>query len=105
MFELVSAIFENLNAIAQGSIQGAINGVESILGKGLTLGIDLLAQILGLGKLTNAVNDAIDKIRKKLQNAIDKMVKFIRDKLGINKDNNQGQQGNQAIKVNKIADR
>ena len=43
--------------------------------------------------MTNAVNDAIDKIRTKLQNAIDKMVKFIRDKLGINKDNNQGQQG------------
>ena len=64
MFELVSAIFENLNAMHKGSIQGAINGVESILGKGLTLGIDLLAQVLGLGKLTNAVNDAIDKIRK-----------------------------------------
>ena len=92
MFELVSAIFENLNAIAQGSIQGAINGVESVLGKGLTLGIDLLARILGLGKLTNAVNDAIDKIRKNCKMPLIRW-SIYQVQTGINKRQNQGQQG------------
>ena len=49
--------------IATGALQGAMNGIESALAKMLPLGIELLANLVGLGKLDDALKKASTILR------------------------------------------
>ena len=86
-----------MSAIVQGSLDGAINKVESVLAGALPLGIELLAKLLGLSKVDDAVQSAIDEVKETIDNGIDSAIEWIRDTVGLNKKNadnaNQPEQG------------
>ena len=90
LFDLVKVFTESLEAVAKGALQGAMNGVEGVLARMLPLGIDLLARVIGLNKVSNAVNSGVDKIKTKADTAIDGFIEWLRDKVGVGNGSSDG---------------
>jgi hypothetical protein len=63
--------------IAAGNIGPAANRVETTMAGLLTLVISFLARIAGLGKVSDAVTNLINKIRAPIDKALDKVVEWI----------------------------
>src|SRR5207249_2746088 len=68
---------DSISAIARGVITDAANKVESTLAGLLTLAISFLARLVGLGKVSDAVINIINKIRAPIDKALDKVVEWI----------------------------
>ena len=90
--DLINAILDSITAIAEGSLGKAAQLVESSMAKSLPVIISFLANLLGLGNISQKVQDIIQKIRKPIEKAInwiiDKVVKISRKlskKLGLQK--------------------
>lgn len=87
-------IIDSLANIAKGAIGKAITKVESTLAGMLTLAINFLAKFAKLDKISKVIKNIIDKIRKPISKAVDKVVmwlknkakKFIRSAAGVPKD-------------------
>jgi hypothetical protein len=77
---VVAALIDGIAAIAAGNIGPASAKVESVLAKGLSLAINFLANFAGLGNVSKKVIEIINKIRKPVDNALDKLVTWIVDK-------------------------
>lgn len=77
---VVAALIDGIAAIAAGNIGPASAKVESVLAKGLSLAINFLANFAGLGNVSKKVIEIIEKIRKPVDNALDKLVTWIVDK-------------------------
>jgi Domain of unknown function (DUF4157) len=75
--QVAAAFIDSLSAIANGVIAAAANKVESTLGGLLTLVISFLARLVGLGKVSDAVKNIIDKIRAPIDKALDKVIDWI----------------------------
>ncbi len=69
--ELISAIIDGIAEIARGGIAGAAKLIEDALAKALPIVIGFLASLLGIGDLSKKVQGLIEKIRAKIDKAID----------------------------------
>lgn len=80
IIQVVTAFIDSIVAIAAGNITAAANRVEKILAGLLALSISFLAGFLGLGKVTDKIKSVIEKIRAKVDTAIDKVIAWIVEK-------------------------
>lgn len=77
---VVAALIDGIAAIASGNIGPASAKVESVLAQGLSLAINFLANFAGLGNVSKKVIEVINKIRKPVDSALDKLVNWVVDK-------------------------
>jgi hypothetical protein len=77
IMQVAMAFIDSIAAIAGGVIGAAANKVEQTLAGLLTLAISFLARLVGLGKVSDAVKDIINKIRAPIDKALDKVVDWI----------------------------
>ncbi len=77
IFQVAAAFIDSLAAIAAGVIAAAANRVEQTLAGLLTLAISFLARLVGLGKVSDAVTNIINKIRAPIFRALDKVAEWI----------------------------
>ena len=75
--QVAAAFIDSISAIANGIIAAAANKVESTLGGLLTLVISFLARLVGLGKVSDAIKDIVNKIRAPIDKALDRVVDWI----------------------------
>jgi len=75
--QVVAAFIDSISAIANGVITAAANKVETTLGGLLTLVVSFLARLVGLGKVSDAVKDIINKVRDPIDKALDRVVEWI----------------------------
>jgi len=75
--EVVNAIFGAIGPIAFGQLGKAANFVETMLGKGLTLVISFLARFIGLGGIVEKIKNIINKIRKPVDKALNKIIGWL----------------------------
>jgi len=76
IMELVNSIIDSINDIASGSIGNAANAVEKALSKALPVAISFLANLLGLGGISEKIKTIIQKIQSPINKVIDKVVNF-----------------------------
>jgi hypothetical protein len=69
--DLINAILDAIGAIASGSIDQAIKGVENALAKSLPVVISFLASLLGLGGIAGKIQAIFQKLRKPMEKAVD----------------------------------
>ncbi|MEQ9668819.1 eCIS core domain-containing protein [Coleofasciculus sp. G2-EDA-02] len=69
--ELVQAITESIGAIASGSLGQAASLIESALAKALPVAIGFLASLIGVSGLARKVQDVVEGIRKRIDDAIE----------------------------------
>ncbi|MCB0458288.1 MAG: hypothetical protein KDC91_11140, partial [Flavobacteriaceae bacterium] len=72
-----AAIIDSIAAIANGVITAAANKVEQTLAGMLTLAVNFLAKFAGLGKISDAIINIVNKIRAPIDTAMDKIVEWI----------------------------
>ncbi|WP_310601222.1 DUF4157 domain-containing protein [Desulfobulbus sp.] len=72
-----AACIDSLAAIAGGAIEAAANRVEQTMAGLLTLVISFLARQAGLGRVSDAIVDIINKIRQPVDRALDRVVDWI----------------------------
>jgi hypothetical protein len=78
---LVAAFIDSMSALAGGVVASAANRIESVLATGLSLAISFLANFAGLGNVSKKVIEIVNKIRQPVDKALDKLVKWIVDKV------------------------
>ncbi|MEQ9358015.1 eCIS core domain-containing protein [Coleofasciculus chthonoplastes] len=69
--ELVQAITESIGAIASGSLGQAASLIESALAKALPVAIGFLASLIGVSGLARKVQNVVEGIRKRVDDAIE----------------------------------
>ncbi len=75
--EFVDTIIDAAGDIARGGTGGVAEKIEGVLAKLLPLAISFLASILGLGGVGEKVRGIIDKVRKPIHKAMDKVVDVV----------------------------
>jgi hypothetical protein len=75
--QVAASFIDSIAAIANGVISAAASRVEKTLAGLLTLAISFLARLAGLGKVSDAVTNIINKIRQPINKALDKVVAWI----------------------------
>jgi hypothetical protein len=74
ILDFVEAVVNSLFDIATGSIGTAANWIEKALGKMVPILIGFLADLLGLGGISEKIKEFIKKIQDKVDKAIDKAI-------------------------------
>jgi hypothetical protein len=80
IIQMVGNFLGSIAEIAAGNIGAAADALEKGLARALKLVIDFLARFLRLSGITKKIQRAIEKIRGKVDTALDKVVKWIADK-------------------------
>jgi hypothetical protein len=75
--QVVTAFLESIGAIAAGSIGAAASRVERTMAGLLTLVISFLARLVGLGKVSDAVVQLVQRVRGPIDRALDRVVAWI----------------------------
>lgn len=75
--QVAAAVIDSLDAIARGVITAAANRVEQTMAGLLTLVISFLARIAGLGRVSDAVTNVINRVRQPIDRALDRVVNWI----------------------------
>ncbi len=103
---LIPAIIEGILALAAGSIAGVAKAIEFGLSKLLPLIINLFAKLIGLGGLSKKVMKIFTMIRKRVDKAIDKLLKKASQagrkllaKMGLGKKKKNGKKDDQTKKL------
>ena len=79
---VLRAFVSGIGSIAAGEIGGAANRVEAALGDLVTVAIDLLARLVGLGGIGQKVRSVIEGVSDKIDKALDAMIDRIGGWLG-----------------------
>ena len=107
--DLANAVLDSIANIASGNIAAAANYVEQTLGKAVPVVIGFLADLIGLGGITDKIKEIIQKIRQPIDKVMGKMVGFVASKAKpiIDKVTKKGQAvaGWAKAKVNQAKDR
>ncbi|MCA1816454.1 MAG: DUF4157 domain-containing protein [Acidobacteria bacterium] len=74
---VVAAYIDSIAAIASGNIGSAANRVETTMAGMLTLVISFLARIAGLGRVSDAVVNIINRVRAPIDRALDRVIDWI----------------------------
>jgi hypothetical protein len=77
IIQVVTAFLNSIVAIAAGNIGAAAAKVESILAGLLSLAISFLAGFVGLGKVTGKIMEVVNKVRAKVDKALDLGVNWV----------------------------
>jgi hypothetical protein len=75
--QVAAAMIDSIAAIASGSLGAAANRVEQTMAGLLTLVISFLARIAGLGRVTDAVTNVVNRVRAPIDRALDRVVDWI----------------------------
>ncbi|MBS1130155.1 MAG: hypothetical protein H6R16_1157 [Proteobacteria bacterium] len=75
--QVAAAFIDSIAAIAGGVIAAAANRVEQTMAGLLTLVISFLARLVGLGRVSDAVTNIINRIRAPIDRALDRVVAWI----------------------------
>jgi hypothetical protein len=75
--QVAAAFIDSISAIASGVIAAAANRVEQTMAGLLTLVISFLARIAGLGRVSDAVTNVINRVRAPIDRALDRVVDWI----------------------------
>lgn len=75
--QVVAAYIDSISAIAAGNIGAAANRVETTMAGLLTLVISFLARIAGLGRVSDAVVNIVNRVRTPVDRALDRVVDWI----------------------------
>ncbi len=68
---LVNAVLNSVSAIASGSVGGAAAAIEGALSAALPVAISFLANLLGLGGISEKIKSIIGKVRAPVEKAVD----------------------------------
>jgi hypothetical protein len=74
---VVGAFIDSISAIANGVIAAAADRVEQTMEGLLTLVISFLARLVGLGRVSDAVVDILNRIRQPIDRALDRVIDWI----------------------------
>ena len=77
----VEAVVNSVHAIATGAVGGAIKWIEQSLARTIPIVIGFLARLIGLGGISQKIRDFIMKVQSKVDQAIDKALKVIVEKV------------------------
>jgi len=77
---VVTSIVNSLSNIVDGKIDAAASKVEHALQLGLTLGLGFLANLAKLGSIAKKVKEILARVRKSIDNGLNKLAKFVADK-------------------------
>jgi len=75
--QVAMAVIDSISAIAAGAIGAAANKVESTLAGLLTLAISFLARLMGLGRVSDAIRNVVERVRAPINAAIDRVIGWI----------------------------
>jgi Domain of unknown function (DUF4157) len=75
--QVAAAYIDAIAAIASGAIGAAANKVEQTMAGLLTLVISFLARLVGLGRVSDAVVNIVNRIRAPIDRALDRVVEWI----------------------------
>ncbi len=75
--QVAAAFIDSIAAIASGVISAAANRVEQTMAGLLTLVISFLARLIGLGRVSDAITNIINRIRQPIDRALDRVVDWI----------------------------
>ena len=75
--QVAAAFIDSIAAIAGGAIGAAANRVEQTMAGLLTLVISFLARLVGLGRVSDAITNIINRIRAPIDRALDRIVAWI----------------------------
>ncbi len=78
--DFVKSVFESVGALARGSLDKAANAVENALARSVPVVISFMASLLGLGGIGKTIRGIIEKIRKPVDSALEKVIGWIADK-------------------------
>ena len=81
ILSFVNSVVDSVAAIAVGQIGGAANYIESSIAKTIPMILSGLAQFLKLGGIAEKIQDTIKKVRAPIDDAIDKGIGFVVDKV------------------------
>ncbi len=77
--QVAASFIDSISAIASGVIATAANRVEQTMAGLLTLVISFLARIAGLGRVSDAVTNIINRVRAPIDRALDRVVAWIQN--------------------------
>lgn len=80
IMQMISNFLGSISEIAAGNIGAAADAMENGLARGLSLVISFLAQLLHLSGVTKKIQEAIQKIRSKVDGVMLKVAKWIAEK-------------------------
>lgn len=75
--QVAAAFIDSIAAIASGVIGAAANRVEQTMAGLLTMVISFLARLMGLGRVSDAITNIINRIRAPIDRALDRVVAWI----------------------------
>ncbi len=75
--EFAESVFDSIAEIAGGNIKRAAIAVENAMAKSVPVIISFLARLIGLGGLSEKIQGIIKKIRRPVDQAIDKVIDWI----------------------------
>lgn len=75
--EFIMSVIDSVAAIAQGNLSGAAQMIENALVRSLPLIIGFLASLLGITGLAQRVQAFIERLRQRIETAIDKLLKWL----------------------------
>lgn len=74
IMDFVEAVINSVHAIATGAIGGAANWIEKSLANMIPILIGFLANLIGLGGISDKIKGFIKKVQDKVDKAIDKVI-------------------------------
>ncbi len=74
IMSLVNAIIDSITSIASGNISAAANFIEQALARAIPVAISFLSSLLGLGNISEKVQEIIQAVRTAVDNAIDRVL-------------------------------
>jgi hypothetical protein len=74
---LVNAVKDSIGNIAAGQIGTAASLIESTLARSLSLTINFLAGLVGLGNVGKYVRDIIERVRERVNAAVNKLIDYV----------------------------
>jgi hypothetical protein len=72
--EFVDSVLDSVESIADGGVGKVAGLIENTLAKMIPLLISFLASLLGLGGIAEKVKEILDKVRKPVSKAVDKVI-------------------------------
>ncbi len=75
--QVARSFIDSIAAIASGVITAAANRVEQTMAGLLTLVISFLARLVGLGRVSDAVTNIVNRIRAPIDRALDRIVAWV----------------------------
>ena len=103
MVELVKAVVDGISAIASGKVGAIAKAVEGALVRSVPLLIGFLAALLGIGGLAKKIQEIVERIRKRIEIAISKLLLKIQKMFNRRKNFKNKQLDSLTIKVKKIS--